>query len=128
MSPFEAMVAAELRGLLRAGATPRAVHLTVRELVVEHIVHDPLGAREITATVEATVRTACVLVSELGASADLVDIVCGASIEAVRGHGGESARWLAEAMNAASAVLEEQARERGGEQAWRWLAGRVLQW
>ena len=128
MSPFEALVGAELRGLLRAGATPRAVRLTVRELVVERIVSGPVSAREIHATVEATVRAACVLVSELGMSDEVVEIVCGASIEAVRGHGGESARWLSEAASAASAVLEEQAHGRGGEQAWRWLAGRVLRW
>lgn len=128
MSPFEAMVAAELRGLLRAGATPRAVRLTVRELVVERIVRGPLGAREINETMEATVRAACALVIELGASEDLVEIVCGASIEAVRGHGGESARWLTEATSAASAVLEERAHERAGEQTWRWLVGRAPRW
>ena len=128
MSPFEAMVAAELRGLLRAGATPRAVRLTVRELVVEHIGRGPLGAREINDTMEAMVRAACALVSELGATDEMVDIVCGASIEAVRGHGGESARWLTEAANAALAVLEAQALERADEQAWRWLAGRVSRW
>jgi hypothetical protein len=122
------MVAAELRGLLRAGATPRAVRVTVRELVVEHIVRGPLGAREINETMEATVRAACALVIELGASEDLVEIVCGASIEAVRGHGGESARWLTEARSAASAVLEERAHERVGEQAWRWLVGRAPRW
>lgn len=124
MSPFEAMVAAQLGWLLRAGATPRAVRLTVYELVVDRIVRGPLSAREINETVEAMVRAACALVSEMGASEELVDIVCGASIAAVRGHGGESARWVTVAASAASAVLEE----RGHERAWRWLAGRRSQW
>jgi hypothetical protein len=79
VSPFEALVAAELAGLLRAGVTPRAVRLTVRELVVERIVRGPLDGREISHTVEATVRAACALVTELGASDELVGIVCGAT-------------------------------------------------
>jgi hypothetical protein len=127
VSPFEAMVAVELRGLLRAGATPRAVRLTVRELVVERLVRGPLDAREINDTVEAMVRAACALVSELNTSEDLIDIVCGASLEAVRGHGGESARWLAAAIDATSAALE-QARDHAGEHAWRWVPGRVPRW
>jgi len=127
VSPFETMVAVELRGLLRAGATPRAVRLRVRELVVERIVRGPLDAREINDTVEAMVRAACALVSELSTSEDLIDIVCGASLEAVRGHGGESARWLAAAIDATSAALE-QARVHAGERAWRWVPGRVPRW
>ena len=35
MSPFEAMVAARLRWLLRAGATSRAVRVTAYQLVVD---------------------------------------------------------------------------------------------
>jgi hypothetical protein len=125
MNPFEAMVAAQLTDLLRAGAPPRAVRLTVRELVVERIVREPLGPREISETVEATVRAACVLVSELGASAEWVEIVWGASFEAVRGHGGESSRWLTQATSAASSVLEQLLVERADEPAWRWLAQRL---
>jgi hypothetical protein len=121
------MVAGELRGLLRAGATPRAVRITVRELVVERIVRGPLGAREINETMEATVRAACALVSELGASEELVEIVCGAGIEAVRGHGGESARWLEEAIDATTAALE-QARAHAGERGWRRIVARGPRW
>lgn len=128
MSPFEAMVAAELTWLLRAGAPPRALRLTVRELVTDRIVRAPLGPREVGDAVEAAVRAACALVRELRAPDELVDIVCGASIEAVRGHGGESARWLAEAMSAASAVLDEVAGARVAEPTWTWLARRVERW
>jgi hypothetical protein len=128
MSPFEAMVASELRELLHAGVTPRAVRLTVREIVVERIARRPLGAQEINDTVEAMVRAACGLVREVGAPPDLVDVVCGASIEAVRGHGGASARFIAEAARAASAVIEEQAHEGFDDPAWRWLAARVSRW
>lgn len=124
MNPFEALVAAELTNLLRAGAPPRAIRLTVRELVVDQIVREPLGPREISDTVEATVRAACALVSE-GASAEWVEIVWSASFEAVRGHGGESARWLAQATSAASSVLEELVLARAEEPAWRWLARRL---
>jgi hypothetical protein len=126
--PFEAIVASELRGLLRAGVTPRAVRITVREIVVDRIARGPLDAREVNDTVEAMVRAACTLVREMGAAPELVDVVCGASIEAVRGHGGRSARWLAEATRTALAVLEEHAVERAGEPAWRWLAGRASRW
>jgi hypothetical protein len=127
VTPFEALVAAELSALLRAGVTPRAVRLTVRELVVERIVRGPLGPREIHDTVEAMVRAACALVSELGASEDLVDTVCGAAIEAVRGQGGESSRWLAEAVDTTAAVLA-QAHAPAGEHTWRWLDRRLPRW
>jgi hypothetical protein len=128
VSPFEAIVAAELTWLLRAGAPPRAVRLSVRELVVDRIVHEPLGPREINDTVESTLRAACALVREMGASEELVEIVCGACLEAVRGHGGESARWLTEATNSASTVLDELIRARTEESTWRWLARRVDRW
>jgi hypothetical protein len=128
MSPFEAMVAAELTALLRAGAPSRAVRLTVRELVVERIVRGPLGAREVSDAVEATVRAACILVREQSAPEELVEIVGGASLEAVRGHGGESARWLTEAAGAVSAVLDELTRTRAGEPGWTWLARRADRW
>jgi len=67
-------------------------------------------------------------VRELEAPPEVVETVCRAALEAVRGHGGESARWLAEATSAASAVLEEQARERSDEEAWPWLVGRMPRW
>jgi hypothetical protein len=37
---------------------------------------------------------------ELGASDELAEIVCRSALEAMQGHGGESARWLAEATSA----------------------------
>lgn len=128
MRAFEAVVAAELVGLLRAGVPARAVRLTVRELLVERIERGPLGAREVGDTVEAAVRAACRLVRELDAPDELVETVCRATLEAVRGHGGESARWLAEATSAAYAVLDELARERPEEPTWRWHAARLPRW
>ncbi len=128
MRAFEAVVAAELVGLLRAGVPARAVRLTVRELLVERIERGPLGAREVGDTVEAAVRAACRLVRELDAPDELVETVCRATLEAVRGHGGESARWLAEATSAAYAVLDELARERTEEPTWRWHAARLPRW
>ena len=128
MNAFEAAVTAELSDLLRAEVPVRGVRLTVRELVVARIERGPLGAHEVSNTVEAVVRAACHLVRELDAPPEVVDTVCRAALEGVRGHGGESARWLAVAASAASAVLEEQARTRADERAWRWLAGRVAQW
>jgi hypothetical protein len=128
MNPFEAVVAAELVSLLRAGAPPRAVRLTVRELVVERILRGPLGPREVGETVEATVRAACALVNERGASEEWVEIVCGASFEAVRGHGGESARWLGQATSAALSVLDELTQARAEDPTWSWLTRRLERW
>jgi len=128
MNPFEEVMAGELAGLLHAGVPARGVRLTVRELIVTRIERVPLGAHEVSDAVEAAVRAACRLVRELNAPPEVVETVCRAALEAVRGHGGESARWLAEATSAASAVLYEQARDRAGEPTWVWLAGRVPQW
>jgi len=128
MRPFEELVASELAGLLRAGVPVRAVRLTVRELLVARIERGPLGAREVSDAVEAAVRAACHLVRELDVRDELVESVCRASLEAVRGHGGESARWLAEATSAAYAVLDELARERAEEPTWRWVARRLQRW
>ena len=128
MSPFEQMMTAELTGLLRADVPVHGVRLTVRELVVTRIERGPLGAHEVSEAIEATVRAACRLVRELDAPPEVVETVCRGALEAVRGHGGESARWLSDAASAAWAVLDEQARERADERAWRWLAGRVPRW
>ena len=125
MNPFENAVANELGGLVRAGVPARGVRLTVRELVVTRMERGSLGAREVSDTVEAAVRAACRLVREMGAPEELVELVCGAALEAVRGHGGESARWLSDATSAAAAVLDELARERAEEPTWRWLAARL---
>src|SRR3979411_2469163 len=105
-------MAVELTQLVRGGAPPRAFRIAVRELLIARIERGPLGAREVGDAVEAAMRAACRLVRELAAPPEVVETVCRAALEAVRGHGGESARWLAEATSAASAVLEEQARER----------------
>ena len=128
MSLIEETMAGELAGLLRAGVPARGVRLTVRELIVTRIERGPLGPREVGDAVAAAMRAACRLVRELEAPPEVVETVCRAALEAVRGHGGESARWLAEATSAASAVLEEQARERSDEEAWRWLVGRMPRW
>jgi hypothetical protein len=128
VSPFEEMVASELAWLLRAGVPVRAVRLTVREMLVTRLERGPLGAREVEDAVEATVRAACRLVRELDAPDEVVEAVCRAALETVRGHGGESARWLAEATVAASAVLDELARERAEEATWRWLTRRLPDW
>jgi hypothetical protein len=58
----------------------------------------------------------------------VVETVCRGALEAVRGHGGESARWLAEATSTASSVLDEVALERAEEPTWRWLARRLPDW
>lgn len=128
MRPFEDAMAAELAGLLRAGVPERGIHLTVRELISVRIERGPLGAREVSDAVEAMVRAACRLVRELDAPDELVETVCRASLEAVRGHGGESARWFPEATSAAYAVLDELARERGGDTTWHWVARRLSRW
>ena len=128
MRLFEDAMAMELMGLLRAGVPERGIQLTVRELVVVRIGHGPLGAREVSDTVEAAVRAACRLVRELDAPQELVEMVCRSALEAVRGHGGESARWLGEATSAAYAVLDEVARERAEGPRWRWVARRIPRW
>jgi hypothetical protein len=126
--PFERVVLTELTWLVRAGAPPRAVRLTVRELVSARIEQGPLGASAVGDTVEATVRAACDLARELDAADELVESVCRAALESVRGHGGESARWLAEATHAAHGVLLERARERAEDPRWRWLVSRLADW
>jgi hypothetical protein len=128
VTPFEEAMAAELAWLLRARVPARAVRLTVRELVVVRLDEGPLGVREVEDAVEAAVRAACRLVRELDAPDEVVEAVCRAALEAVRGHGGESARWLPEATSAAVAVLDELARERAGDPTWGWLARQLGRW
>ena len=125
MRPFEDAVASELAGLLRAGVPARGIHITVREMVVARMERGRLGPQEVSDAAEEVVRAACRLVRELGAPDDLVEIVCRSALEAVRGHGGESARWLREATIAAQGVLDELADERPGQMTWRWLAQRA---
>jgi hypothetical protein len=128
MRPFEEAVASELVWLLNAHVPARAVRLTVREMLVARFERGPLGAGEVGDAVEATVRAACRLVREMNAPDDVIEAVCRSALEVVRGHGGESARWLAEARGAAYAVLEELARERAEEPNWRWLTRQLAGW
>jgi hypothetical protein len=128
VSVFEEAMAAELTGLLRAGVPVRGVRLTVRERVFTRLERGPLGAHEVGAAVEAAVRAACRLARELDAPPEVVESICRGALEAVRGHGGESARWLGEAAEAAAAVLESEASARDDERVWRWLIGRVPRW
>ena len=128
MTRFEEVVAAELAWIVRAGVPAHGVRLTVRELVVGRLEREPLGAREVGDTVQAVMRAACRLAREREAPEELIETVCRAALESVRGHGGESARWLAEATSAASAVLDEMARERTDDPRWRWLGGRIPPW
>jgi hypothetical protein len=127
MRQFEDVVASELAGLLRLGVPARGVRLTVRELVIARIERGPLGAREVGDTVEDLVRAACRMARELDAPDELVETVCRAALEAVRGHGGESARWFSEAASVAHSVLDEVARERA-EETWSWMARRLERW
>jgi predicted NBD/HSP70 family sugar kinase len=128
VTPFEELVTSELAWLLRVGVPARTVRLTIRELMVEQIVHGPLGAHEVSEAIAAAARAACRMVQEMNAPEEVIGIVCGAALETVRGHGGESARWLAEAMRTATTVLEEQAEERAEDPTWRWLVQRGPRW
>ena len=125
MRAFENTVRSELSWLLRAGVPPRGLRISVRELVVAHITHEPIGPRDVEDAVEAAVRAACRLVRELDAPDEIVEMVCRAALEAVRGHGGESARFLGGATSAASDVVDEMAREHAEEQIWSWLSRRL---
>src|SRR2546427_8862765 len=125
MRPFEEEIVSELAWVLRAGVPERGLRLTVRELLITRIGRGPLGAREVSDAVEAAVRAACRLVRELDAPDELAEIVCRSALEAVRGHGGETSRWLTEATSAAYAVLDQLALERPEDPTRRWLARRV---
>jgi hypothetical protein len=122
VSAFEDALRGELSWLVRAEVPARAVRLTVRDRLVARLERGPLGAREVSESVETTVRVACRLVEELDAPEELVETVCRAALEAVRGHGGDSARWIAEAMGAAGAVLDELARQHRDDRTGAWLA------
>lgn len=52
----------------------------------------------------------------------------GRDLTALTQQGGERARWFPEATNAAYAVLDELARERGGDTTWRWVSRRLSRW
>src|SRR4029079_16079810 len=111
-----------LAELVRAGVRSRGFRLTVRELFVARIERGPLGPREVSEAVESMVRAASRLVQDLDAPDELVETVCRATLEAVRGHGGETARWFPEATSAAYVVLDELATGSGGSARWGWVA------
>jgi hypothetical protein len=126
VNPFEETLREEMSWLLRAGMPVRAIRLTVRDRLVVHLARGPLGAREVTDAMEATVRAACRVVREADAPEDLVDIVCLAALDVVRGHGGETARWLTAAAATADTVLDELTGGRVGQPSWRWIGTRTL--
>jgi len=114
MNVFEDDVRWELSWLVRAQVPSRTVHVTVRELVVARIGRGTLGAHEVEDAVAAAARAACRLVRELDAPDEVVETVCRAALDAVRGHGGRTAQWLGEAMEAMDHVLGEFDLDRRG--------------
>ena len=122
MSSFEDELHWELSWLVRAEVPARAVRLTVRDLLVARMERGRLDARQVSENVQMTVRVAWRLVEELDAPEDIVETVCRAALEAVRGHGGDSARWITQAMGAASVVLDELTRRHGDDPPGAWLA------
>ena len=107
MNAFEGVVMGQLSVLVHAGVPARGVRLTVRELMVTQLERGPLGAREVSAAMESMVRAAYRLVREHGAPDDVVALVCCAALDAVRGHGGQSARWLGDATTTVDETLAE---------------------
>ena len=117
-----------LAELVRAGVPIRGVRLTVRELFVARIERGPLGPREVSEAVESMVRAAYRL-DQLVRRVQVPHEAAGrATLEAVRGHGGETARWFPEATSAAYVVLDELATGSGGNARWRWIARHLSQW
>jgi len=127
VSAFEESLRDELSWLLRAEAPPRAIRLAVRERLVIRLERGPLDAREVSDAMEAAVRAACRLVRELDAPDELVDLVCRSALEVVRGHGGESSRWLTEAVGTVDSALDGLAGEYG-EASWRRGTHRPRPW
>jgi hypothetical protein len=125
MNAFDEVVAVELDLLVRTAVPPRAIRLTVRELLVARLERGPLGAKEIGEAVAAILLAACGLVRAGRASEDMIETVLDAAREAVRGHGGESARWVPEVRRAALSVFDQLARQHGDEPTWRWLSARL---
>jgi hypothetical protein len=128
MSAFEQAVTVELTRLLHAGGPPRAVRLTVREMVVARMERGRLGPQDVSDAVESAVRAACRLAREMDGGDELVDVVCRAALEAVRGQGGLTARWLDDATRAAGAALDDEARAHPAAAGWRPLAARLPRW
>jgi hypothetical protein len=62
---------------------------------------------------------------EFGAPQDVVEAVCRAALDAVRGYGEENARGMAKAAGAGAGALDELGRERREEPTSRWLARRL---
>jgi hypothetical protein len=100
----------------------------VREVVVARLIAEPSAMHDVRTTAGAVARVACRLVRETGTSADIVEAVCRATLETIRGQGGSSARWLDDAGRAVFEALDELARERPDEAEWRWLMSRIERW
>ncbi len=125
MNQFEDAMHSELGLLLRAQVPSRGIRITVREMLVSRIERGPLGARAVSDSVAQALRAACRLMRELHAPEDVVDTVCAAAFDAIRGHGGHSARWMPAASDAAVAVLSSAAADTPDDADWQWLLGRV---
>lgn len=128
MTPFEELIEAELTWLLRAGVPPRGVRISVQELLVTRIERGQLQAPDLSDAVEAAVRAAGRLARARSAPLDLVEVVCMTTLDVVRGHGGDTARWLEVATGTMAHEIERLAREDDDEARWRWLIRRVQGW
>lgn len=117
MTTADPGIAAELALLVRAGVPAHAVRLAIRERLIVRLGAGPLGPHNAGDAVERALRAACQVQQEIGGSTELVATVYLASLEAVRGHGGETAQWLAESTRRAHAVLNEMA-ARGVQPVW----------
>jgi hypothetical protein len=138
----DARMAAELSFLIRARAPARAIRLTIRERVVaqiddERIDERPFGEQRVLDAVERILRAAvhvqqqlagqrlagselaghALAGRELVSAGDLVETAYLASLDAVRGHGGETSRWIDRATRHAHDVLNELAAH-GVEPLW----------
>jgi len=114
MRPFEDDVRWEVSWLLRAGVPARGVRIAVRELVVTQHRPRAAGSPRDRGGRGGGGAAACRLVRELDAPPEVVELVCGAALDGVRGHGGWSAQWLEAATAAVATVVDDfTAEERG---------------
>lgn len=119
MNDLEKRLVAEMAWLLEAGAGLRTVRVTVYEEMVTYLVLEPTGSRRVHGAVEASLRAAYRMLHEYGAPDDLLDTVLESALDAVRGHGGETSRWIREAVQNAYLLLEQFETERGIDSGWR---------
>jgi hypothetical protein len=109
MTVADPRLVAELSLLVRARVPARAVRRTIRDAVMTQIGRAPCGPTSVVEAVERTLRAAFQVQRESAGPGELIEVVYVASLEAVRGHGGETARWVADARRRAQAVLNEMA-------------------